>query len=265
LEGFLATVQTVRRSAPDSTRRILDGLRTAGISERRFLPDPNREPFPGLTSFQPKDSPVFFGRDDEVGRLLDRIALLSLVVDRRLILLAGPTGSGKSTLLLAGVIPRLEVESTTWSVCPPIRAGNYKARSLKAQIEGTAATQGTRTLVIPIDQVEEILTSASLTDDNSSLLDELADVFGNARGRLIALGTIRSDAVAEVESMLDVSGVKTELLHVDPMSRLGLIAAVTGPCELSGIVLEDRLAERIAGDCGELVLRSVVKLRGVRC
>jgi len=179
LEGFLATVQTVRRSAPDSTRRILDGLRTAGISsKRRFLPDPNRVPFPGLTSFQPKDSPVFFGRDDEVGRLLDRIALLTLVVDRRLILLAGPTGSGKSSLLLAGVIPRLEVESTTWSVCPPIRAGNYKARSLKAQIEGTAATQGTRTLVIPIDQVEEILTSASLTDNNSSLLDELADVFG---------------------------------------------------------------------------------------
>ena len=51
--------------------------------------------------------------------------------------------------------------------------------------------------------------------------------------------------------MLDVSGVKTELLHVDPMSRSGLIAAVTEPCELSGIAVDDGLAERIADDCGD--------------
>src|ERR1043165_6114410 len=60
------------------------------------------EPFPGLRPFRPDEAPLFFGRDDEIEKLLSRLS------ERRFLAVVGTSGSGKSSLVRAGLIPMIE-------------------------------------------------------------------------------------------------------------------------------------------------------------
>src|SRR4029434_96790 len=52
--------------------RLFAGLRRAGLDPAdSFAWDPTRSPYPGLESFSGDDAAVFFGRDDEIVRLVE--------------------------------------------------------------------------------------------------------------------------------------------------------------------------------------------------
>src|SRR5262245_51503360 len=59
-------------------------------------------PFPGLRAFEPEQSDLFFGRDEQIEELLDRLQ------QRRFVAVVGTSGSGKSSLVRAGMIPALK-------------------------------------------------------------------------------------------------------------------------------------------------------------
>lgn len=59
-------------------------------------------PYPGLRPFEPEDAELFFGRDEQIEQLLDKLA------DTRFISVVGLSGCGKSSLVNAGMIPALE-------------------------------------------------------------------------------------------------------------------------------------------------------------
>ncbi|QHJ11954.1 Transcriptional activator CadC [Paraglaciecola mesophila] len=63
-------------------------------------------PFPGLSAFEPDESEVFFGRNEQVATLLTRVSTL-VNAKQAFCLILGPSGSGKSSLVNAGVLPRL--------------------------------------------------------------------------------------------------------------------------------------------------------------
>lgn len=251
LDDSLSALQSVKWSAEDLTNRILEGLRAAGLSsDWRLRPDLDRIPFPGLASFQESDSAVFFGRDEEVRDILDTIAVSRVIGGGRLIVLTGPSGSGKSSLLRAGVLPRLRADPATWSVSDAIRVHTYKMGFLKASIEESRADIDTKTVVISIDQLEESLATQS-RNDNNALWSELSETLRDPQCRLIVLGTIRTDALSGLEVAADRAGLKVKLLHVAPIDREGLTAAIAGPCQLYGIAVEDGLTERIVRDCAD--------------
>jgi hypothetical protein len=77
--------------------------------------DPNRAPFPGLLAFREEDAAVYFGRDDDIRRLIERLEARRNQGGAKLIALLGSSGSGKSSLLRAGVIPRLKRPAGTGS------------------------------------------------------------------------------------------------------------------------------------------------------
>jgi WD40 repeat protein/energy-coupling factor transporter ATP-binding protein EcfA2 len=58
-------------------------------------------PYPGLRPFRIDDSVFFFGRDQQVDQLLEKLSRF------RLVAVVGASGCGKSSLVLAGLIPAL--------------------------------------------------------------------------------------------------------------------------------------------------------------
>lgn len=85
--GWVA--ERLRAMAQDTSRRT------------KILPQEDAGPFRGLGRFEAEHRDVFFGRDGEIGSVLELLRRRSLVV------LVGPSGSGKSSLARAGVLPRV--------------------------------------------------------------------------------------------------------------------------------------------------------------
>ena len=62
---------------------------------------PVRNPFPGLRPFRTDEEPLFFGRERQIDRMVDKLAL------KRFLAVVGTSGSGKSSLVNCGLRPAL--------------------------------------------------------------------------------------------------------------------------------------------------------------
>ena len=76
-------------------------------------------PYRGISAFEERDAPFFFGREADATQVLERIS--QLVNEAGLLVVSGVSGAGKSSLLRAGVLPRLRgaglastPESASW-------------------------------------------------------------------------------------------------------------------------------------------------------
>ena len=68
----------------------------------RDVPDrATRNPFPGLRPFRTNEEHLFFGRENQVDRLIDKLAT------HRFLAVVGTSGSGKSSLVNCGLRPAL--------------------------------------------------------------------------------------------------------------------------------------------------------------
>jgi hypothetical protein len=75
---------------------------------RDFVPNFGRSPYPGLNAFDEADAAVFFGRDDDVRAIVERLNHLRAFGGKRcFLLIAGASGSGKSSVLRAGLLAGL--------------------------------------------------------------------------------------------------------------------------------------------------------------
>jgi WD40 repeat protein len=66
------------------------------------MPDTSRQPYPGLRPFEADEADVFFGREDHVDALLERLSRSHFVA------VVGESGAGKSSLVRAGLLPSLD-------------------------------------------------------------------------------------------------------------------------------------------------------------
>ncbi|MBH8577024.1 caspase family protein [Nostocaceae cyanobacterium CENA369] len=88
-------------------------------------------PYRGLSSYDEKDSHLFFGREEQIQKLYQKI------VDNKqqLTLVLGASGTGKSSLVKAGLIPKLSKDDKTWHILPPFRPGESPLKSLNNVLE----------------------------------------------------------------------------------------------------------------------------------
>jgi hypothetical protein len=63
---------------------------------------PSTSPFPGLRPFTTDEAEIFFGRDEQIDRLLEKLK------SRRFLVVVGSSGCGKSSLVRAGLMADLE-------------------------------------------------------------------------------------------------------------------------------------------------------------
>ncbi len=239
--------------------RLITGLRLAGLDPSdSFAWDPQRAPYPGLDAFAAEDAAVFFGREQEVVRLLE---LLHPTLERgsgRFVAVVGPSGSGKSSLVNAGVLPRLAGPKGQWTILPRIVPGARPtanlARSLRAAFAeaGEARSQGeleaklksgpdalidlardlcdldgTRAVLIVLDQGEELLTRTALGER-----EEFFDLLGRSltdESPVWVLATVRSEFLGGSSDERKIAELIDDPLVIEPLSRPRLPEVIGGP------------------------------------
>ncbi|MGI5426120.1 hypothetical protein [Streptomyces sp. CA-179760] len=232
-------------------------------------------PFRGLYPFRETDAASFHGRDDESEELTAKI------VAERQVCLVGPSGSGKSSLALAGVAPRLRTEGFSVGILRPA-SGRRPLSALAAALlpllepdlsvverldgipalvrvleeQGVADTvtairerQGTRGLLVVVDQFEELLVSAP------DLVDELADTLYTAAlpPDLHVLTTLRADFLERALAHARVGAAfRNRLYALGAPSPNQLRQIVTAPvAAVPGVGYEAGLIDRVLADAGE--------------
>jgi tetratricopeptide (TPR) repeat protein len=106
---------------PYGWERLKHGLNRAGLDPETFPFSPGRRPFPGFEPLTEQDAAIFFGRDAQIVRGLDRLRTMSEVKAERMLVILGASGAGKSSYLRAGLWPRLKRDDRNFVLLPVIR------------------------------------------------------------------------------------------------------------------------------------------------
>ena len=237
----------------------------------------DRSPYPGLEAFTERDAAVFFGRDEEVAEVLERLHPVVPTRANRLVTVVGPSGVGKSSLVQAGVLPRLRQRRGGWVVPPPVVPGDRPlrglARSLSAAGVGLGVDEVHARLVVEmaylprlvdelrarhgraaapalliVDQAEELVTLSGKAE-RESFLTVLAGALA-ADSRLWVLLIMRS------EFLTVFLGTQQARLFRDPvavgaLSHAALVEVIERPALCAGLRFDPpTLIRTVAGDAG---------------
>ncbi|MBN2524843.1 MAG: hypothetical protein JXR76_00530 [Deltaproteobacteria bacterium] len=149
-------------------------------------------PFPGLRPFGPSEADLFFGREQHIEELLQRLA------SSRFVAVVGTSGSGKSSLVMAGVLPRLDGGFRTpfgsfWRVAR-MRPGDDPIGNLAAALAPDKVVPG---------ESEDDDDTKSAGDDTGTIRLALAEA-GLQRSRLGLVRAAREIGLEKRENLLVV-------------------------------------------------------------
>lgn len=275
-----------RSTAEDVYQRLFRGLKIAGLDPASsFNWDGKRPPYPGLMAFEEKDAAIFFGREPEIQKGLELLNRIRQFGGARMVVVLGSSGSGKSSLVKAGIVPRLRRDEERWQIVPPFRPGTDPLRELAVSLaevlqrnraaaspEGihdllknpnravaakaliqiadefrTAAGHRDATVVLVIDQLEELLTYGA--GAGAQQLLPLLEAALNAPGSpLMVISTLRSDFLGDFQLNPAAITLGFENLQLGPMPKERLFKVIEGPAEMAGLRLEAGLTQALIED-----------------
>ena len=236
--------------------------------------DQNRAPYRGWQSMEDADAAVFFGRDAQILRGLDALRGMRTTGVERLFVILGPSGAGKSSFLRAGLLPRLRRDHRNFLVADIVRPeraavtgenglaqaiwqlrshagpagpalGDVKAACLNSETpqltawlreaqRDTAGEGVTPTLVLPIDQGEELFSADAGPEGSTclALLGALLQAGAIDALPIVAVMTIRADRYQSLQEAPEFIGVHSrEFGDLKPMPLTEYKDVITGPAE----------------------------------
>ncbi|MEU8709549.1 trypsin-like peptidase domain-containing protein [Streptomyces sp. NPDC048565] len=116
-------------------------------------------PFRGLSTFQEDDADVFFGRNDDIERVIN-----ALRGDQPTVTVYGPSGCGKSSLALAGVVPRMRQDGYRILRANATRSASLRAALATELFELARSGQHGAPRARDAGQVEDWLNESGLAD-----------------------------------------------------------------------------------------------------
>jgi WD40 repeat protein/class 3 adenylate cyclase len=223
-------------------------------------------PYRGLESFDVGDAPFFFGRERLVAEMIGRLAGSTALG------VVGPSGSGKSSAVRAGLLSALGggalPGSEGWATAV-LRPGAYPLRALdravwsalpdtvRARLEGSelplrmarAAMHEGDTLVVLVDQFEELFTQCTDEQEREAFVNALVEATVDPRANAIVVVGIRADfygRCAAYPAFAELLGASHVL--VGPMSAGEYARTITGPARRSGLVVEPALVDALVAE-----------------
>ena len=262
-------------SRPESVDQFLELLAGGGTSPPIRSTVARRNPFKGLAAFQQTDAADFFGRANEI------IRLVAMVLNHRLSAVIGPSGSGKSSLVLAGLLPALHKgaahQSETWVSVKAVPGGYpfdelatalsaVSTESLSDLATELAAEDGKGLLrvakrigieldgdlVIVLDQFEELFTLVVSASERNHFVSTLVTAASDPLSRVRIVLTLRADFFHQVLSHPELGPViSLANLALAPLDSERIRLAIVEPARKSGLELEPGLADRIIADLAD--------------
>jgi WD40 repeat protein len=259
-------------------QQIRDGVLFGREAETDEEPE---NPYKGLQPFYEVDASDFFGREELVARLLQRIdeepgegAWMA-----HFLAVVGPSGSGKSSVVRAGLIPALR-RAAQWSNERWIIATMFPGRDPMAELNAALdevllspstsspvgkeeqgerfvraldrrLPEGTRLLLI-IDQAEELFTLVEDGDVRNRFTANLLAALQAPDSRLHIVLTLRSDYYTFPLQSSDWGRLFTQRVEFAlPLSPEELQRAIEGPAGRVGVRLEPDLVSTLMADAGQ--------------
>ena len=233
-----------------------------------------RNPYVGLRSFQESDADVFFGRDRLVKAMLAR--LTEPGVEGRLVAVIGASGSGKSSVVQAGLVSALREggvgDSFEWFIAR-MTPGDGPFAACRSAIEAVATrplegfdderTQGgdvlgrcaaaalpaDSTLLLIVDQFEELFSSSVGPDDRAEFVDMITAAVAATTASVRVVLTLRADFY-DRPLLYPRFGQLLQRCHVVATAPIDddLVSAIEGPAELVGLEFEPGLVRVLVRD-----------------
>jgi WD40 repeat protein/DNA-binding SARP family transcriptional activator/ABC-type transport system involved in cytochrome c biogenesis ATPase subunit len=200
-------------------------------------------PFKGLASYEGSDAAYFFGRERLVAELVARL------VGANLLAVVGSSGGGKSSVLRAGLLPALASgvlpQSEEWSQVL-MRPGEHPLRELDAVLD---AQDPDGHVVLAVDQFEELFTVCADDDERTAFVEALVGAAADPTGRYTVVLALRADHYGRCAVYPDLSRLlAANHVLVRSMQRDELRRAIEGPCERSGLRIEQELVDALVTD-----------------
>jgi hypothetical protein len=239
-------------------------------------------PYPGLRPFEQDEWSIFFGREQMIDEVIDRLG------QNRLVLIHGVSGSGKSSLVRAGVLPKLALQyrrhDAPWLTCDMRPSGGplwnlasafarlekraddverigaiavrFNARS--ATLAGVAASlEGVKgkSVCILVDQFEELFRYEREKSRDEAVLfvdlieraarEDVGDAAPDAVDLHVII-TMRSEFLGECSRFAGFAETINRTQYLVPrMDDDGLLRAVGRPAQMYGAEFDEALAERL--------------------
>ncbi len=228
---------------------------------------PTRNPYKGLAAFGELDAADFHGRNDLIAQLV------TVLDDNGLVVAVGPSGIGKSSVVKAGLIPALRsgaiTDSDRWLITTmvpgafpfdelaaallrvAVRAPSDLEDVLRKDARGlnravTRYLPPDATLVLVVDQFEELFTLCEDHDLRVGFLDTLVAATQDPHSRIKLVVTIRADFFDRPLAYGDFGALIQEAtVPVTSPTAAQLDDIVQAPANGVGVTFEPGLPEHI--------------------
>jgi WD40 repeat protein/energy-coupling factor transporter ATP-binding protein EcfA2 len=242
-------------------------------------------PYPGLRPFTSEENAIFFGCDDQVGDLLDKLS------KHRFIAVVGPSGCGKSSLVKAGLIPGIEMgfldqRIKAWRIAV-MRPGVEPMKNLcdalcqpdvfnidadenihKRPLMLATLTRGPSCLVqvckenkmppntallVVVDQFEEIFRFRKefSIDQAEAFVNMMIHSARQSELPIYVIFTMRSDFLGDCALFLDLPQIMNDSQYLTPrLNRDQLKTAIEGPAHFFGAKVCPKLVNVLLNDMG---------------
>ena len=207
-------------------------------------PAPGEAPFKGLPSFEESDADIFFGRDELVARLLQRLR------SARFLAVIGASGSGKSSILRAGLIPALARELAGGRDAVRLLVpGSHPLDALEAALAGAPGNDpvvASDDLVIAVDQFEEVFTLCRDEEERREFIDRLT----SGTNRVVIV--LRADFYSHLARYRELrAAVADGQEYIGPLDQSELRLAIEEPARRGGWSFVPGLIDLLLRDVGD--------------